>query len=113
MIKTRTSLQNRQLHRLLRLCENHIEFPFVHIDESGGVTRTLKRADVETWKRYFSAHLNSAHYHAQGLNGDVVLITRSTSDMTLKELTMLIEMIECFLINRGINILDSASKDPT
>lgn len=64
-----------------------------------GVLQYLEPSD---WKDIFSAAARFEARIAQGLNGGIVLLGRSTSRLTVKEMGELIEVMHCFAAENGI-----------
>jgi hypothetical protein len=60
-----------------------------------------KRLTPEAWKCVFSASLKKQDV-VPGLNGDFVVIGQSTSQMTVREMTDLMELMAAFGAERGV-----------
>lgn len=60
-----------------------------------------KKLSPEAWKHVFSASLKKQEV-VPGLHGDFVVIGQSTSQMSVRELGDLMELIEAFGAERGV-----------
>lgn len=94
--KTRTLEQNALLHALLQRITNSVEW-------SG------KKRDIDTWKRLLTA----AWLRARGepiellpaLDGHGVdIVFRRTSNLTVNEMIELVDFIQAWAINQGIQL---------
>jgi hypothetical protein len=86
--KTRSLDQNARLHAMLA-------------DISRQVDWYGRKLTPEAWKRVFSAALKKQDV-VPGLNGDFVVIGVSTSEMSIKEMGELMELMEAFGAERGV-----------
>lgn len=67
-----------------------------------------RRLTPEAWKCVFSASLKKQDV-VPGLHGDFVVIGQSTSEMTIREMGDLMELISAFGVERGVKFNDEAS----
>lgn len=86
--KTRSLEQNARLWALLTEVSRQVEW-------------YGKKLTPEAWKCVFSASLKKQEV-TPGLHGDFVVIGQSTSQMTIREMGELMELIEAFGAERGV-----------
>lgn len=86
--KTRSLEQNARMWAMLA-------------DVSAQVDWYGKRLTSEAWKCVFSASLKKQDV-VPGLHGDFVVIGQSTSQMTVREMGELMELMEAFGAERGV-----------
>lgn len=86
--KTRSLEQNARLWALLTEVSRQVEW-------------CGKKLTPEAWKCVFSASLKKQEV-TPGLHGDFVVIGQSTSQMTIREMGELMELIEAFGAERGV-----------
>jgi len=92
---TRSGEQNRLLWALLTLAANNV--PWV-------VNGKQVMLSADDWKDIFTASLHQENRIAKGINGGFVMLGRSTSQMTVTQMTELIEFVMAFLTERGIDV---------
>lgn len=66
-----------------------------------------KRLSPESWKCVFSASLKKQDV-VPGLHGDFVVLGQSTSKMTIREMSDLMELMAAFGAERGVRFSDLA-----
>jgi len=93
--ETRSLLQNRRLWAMLT-------------DISRQVTWHGKKLGPEDWKHVFTASLSKLEV-VPGLDGNLVVLGKSTSKMTKAEMTELQELMEAFGAQQGVKF--TASED--
>lgn len=93
--RTRTLDQNAMLWRLLTLASRHVMWSV------NGQETVLS---PEEWKDVFTASLSQEHRIAKGIRGGFVMLGKSTSRMTVSQLSELIEFINSFLAEQGVEI---------
>jgi hypothetical protein len=91
--KTRTLDQNAMLWRLLTIASDQIPW------QVNGSDVMLSPDD---WKDIFTASLHQENRIAKGIRGGFVMLGKSTSRMTVSQLSELIEFIVHFLAENGI-----------
>jgi hypothetical protein len=91
--RTRTLDQNAMLWRLLTITSRNIPWKVNGED-------TLLTPDE--WKDVFTASLSQEHRIAKGIRGGFVMLGKSTSRMTVSQLSELIEFIYGFLAEHGV-----------
>lgn len=94
--QTRTLVQNARLWAMLA-------------DVSRQVVWYGKKLSPESWKCVFSASLKKQDV-VPGLNGDFVVLGQSTSRMSIKEMSDLMELIAAFGAERGVTFSEPAMK---
>lgn len=62
----------------------------------------LVRASPEEWKQFLSALHDNERRIAIGDNGEMIVLSRSTSNMSKRDFSSLIEFIMAFCANRGV-----------
>jgi hypothetical protein len=87
---TRTLEQNALLWKLLSCVSEKVEW-------------YGEKLDAESWKHIFSASLKKQKA-VPGIDGGSVVLGLSTSKMTKKEFSDLVELIHAFCAERGIEI---------
>ena len=93
--RTRTIDQNAMLWRLLTLASRHVMWSV------NGQETVLS---PEEWKDVFTASLHQEQRIARGIRGGFVMLGKSTSRMTVSQLSELIEFIHSFLAEQGVEI---------
>ena len=93
--RTRTIDQNAMLWRLLTLASRHVMWSV------NGQETVLS---PEEWKDVFTASLIQEQRIARGIRGGFVMLGKSTSRMTVSQLSELIEFIHSFLAEQGVEI---------
>lgn len=91
---TRSSQQNRRLWATLRDVANQVEWHG-------------QKLTSEDWKAIFTAALKGQR-SAPGINGGFVVLGQSTSKMRVGEFSDLLELINAFGTERGVNWSDEA-----
>jgi len=91
---TRSLIQNARLWAMLA-------------DVSRQVVWYGKKLSPESWKCVFSASLKKQDV-VPGLNGDFVVLGQSTSRMSIKEMSDLMELIAAFAAERGVMFSEPA-----
>jgi hypothetical protein len=91
--RTRTLDQNAMLWRLLTITSRNVPWKVNGED-------TLLTPDE--WKDVFTASLSQEHRIAKGIRGGFVMLGKSTSRMTVSQLSELIEFIYGFLAEHGV-----------
>ena len=91
--RTRSIDQNALLWRLLTITANNV--PWM-------VNGKQTMLSPDEWKDIFTASLYQENRIAKGLRGGLVMLGRSTSKMSIQEMTDLIEVIQAFLAENGI-----------
>lgn len=91
---TRTLEQNAKLWAMLHDVSEHVDWP---------VDGRMVKMTPEDWKYVFTAGLKKSQRVAQGIEGGFVMLGSSTSRMTVSELGELIELIEAFGAERGVD----------
>ena len=86
--KTRSLEQNSRMWAMLADISNQVEW-------------YGKKLTPEAWKCVFSASLKKQDV-VPGLSGDFVVIGQSTSQMTIREMGDLMELMEAFGAERGV-----------
>lgn len=92
--RTRSLDQNSLLWSLLTTLSKELKWP---------VNGKLEVLSPEDWKDNLSASLHQENRITQGIRGGFVMLGRSTSKMTVKEMTDLIELIYAFGSDHGVN----------
>jgi len=95
---TRSIEQNRLMWRLLTITARAVPWTV------NGEQQIISSDD---WKAIFSSSLHSENRIAKGLRGGLVMLGRSTSRMTVQQMTDMIEIIYSFLAERGIDVPES------
>lgn len=93
--RTRSIEQNAMLWRLLTIASENVPW------KVNGQTAMLSPED---WKDIFTASLHQESRIAKGIQGGMVLLGRSTSIMSVYQMTELIEFIYGFLAEQGVLI---------
>lgn len=93
--RTRSIDQNALLWRLLTITANNV--PWM-------VNGKQTMLSPDEWKDIFTASLHQENRIAKGLRGGLVMLGRSTSKMSIQEMTDLIEVIYAFLSEKGIDV---------
>lgn len=91
---TRSLIQNARLWAMLA-------------DVSRQVVWYGKKLSPESWKCVFSASLKKQDV-VPGLNGDFVVLGQSTSRMSIREMSDLMELIAAFGAERGVTFSEPA-----
>lgn len=91
--KTRTLEQNARLWAMLTDISEQVEW-------------YGKKLTPDAWKCVFSASLKKQEV-TPGLHGDFVVIGQSTSQMTKREISELMELIEAFGAERGVRFAEA------
>ena len=91
--RTRSIDQNAMLWRLLTLASRHVMWSV------NGQETVLS---PEEWKDVFTASLIQEQRIACGIRGGFVMLGKSTSRMTVSQLSELIEFIYSFLAEHGV-----------
>ena len=97
----RTELQNRKMWPMLADIARQVDWP-VLID--GRVT--VRKLDKEAWKHILTAGLEKQQLLAQGIDGGWVLLGSKTSQMSLKKMRDLIDLIQHFGDSKGVEWSD-------
>lgn len=95
---TRSIEQNRLMWRLLTITANNVPWT---------VNGKQEMITPDDWKAIFSASLHSENRIAKGLRGGLVMLGRSTSRMSVQQMTDMIELVYSFLTEKGINVQES------
>lgn len=95
---TRSIEQNRLMWRLLTITARSVPWT---------VNGEQQMISPDDWKAIFSSSLHSENRIAKGLRGGLVMLGRSTSRMTVQQMTDMIEIIYSFLAERGIDVPES------
>lgn len=90
--KTRTLEQNARLWAMLTDISRQVEW-------------YGKKLSPDAWKCVFSASLKKQDV-VPGLHGDFVVIGQSTSQMTVREMTDLIDLMSAFGAERGVRFVE-------
>jgi uncharacterized protein YjeT (DUF2065 family) len=93
--RTRSLEQNRTLWKLLTEISRAIPW------QVNGASVMLAPED---WKDIITASLYQENRIARGINGGFVMLGRSTSKMTVKQMTELIEFVLAFAAEQGVHI---------
>ena len=93
--RTRSLEQNAMLWRLLTITSQSVPWTV------NGVETMLTPED---WKDIFTASLHQENRIARGIRGGFVMLGRSTSKMSITQMTELIELVYQFLTEQGIVI---------
>jgi hypothetical protein len=93
--KTRSIDQNSLLWALLNIAANNVLWPV-----NGKAVYLLP----EDWKDIFTASLNQENRISKGVRGGFVMLGKSTSKMSVAQMTELIEFIYSFLAEQGIDV---------
>lgn len=93
--RTRSIDQNALLWRLLTITANNV--PWM-------VNGKQTMLSPDEWKDIFTASLHQENRIAKGLRGGLVMLGRSTSKMSIQEMTDLIEVIYAFLTEKGVDV---------
>jgi len=93
--RTRSYDQNRMLWRLLTITSKQVPWT-VNGHESW--------LSPDDWKDVFTASLNQEMRIAKGIQGGFVMLGRSTSRMTVSQMSAMIEFIFSFLAEQGIEV---------
>lgn len=91
--RTRSLDQNNLMWAALTDLSRQVTWPV------NGVVQLLSPED---WKSIITASLNEESRMAQGINGGFVLLGKSTSRMSVKEMTEVIEFAHAFGAERGV-----------
>ena len=67
-----------------------------------------RKLTPEAWKAVFSASLKKQDV-VPGLHGDFVVIGQSTSQMTVAEMTELMDLMEAFGVEKGVQFTEVAA----
>ena len=102
--RTRTLDQNAMLWRLLTLASRHVMWSV------NGQETVLS---PEEWKDVFTASLIQEQRIARGIRGGFVMLGKSTSRMTVSQLSELIEFINSFLAEQGVEIEQPVDSEAT
>lgn len=94
---TRSIEQNSRLWLLLSAVSRQVEWP---------VDGKMQRLSPEDWKDMFSAALNRGQRVAQGLEGGFVMLGSRTSQMTVAEMVELQTLIEAFMAEHGVSLVE-------
>lgn len=95
---TRSIEQNRLMWRLLGITAKSVPWT---------VNGEQQMISPDDWKAIFSASLHSENKIAKGLRGGLVMLGRSTSRMTVQQMTDMIELVYSFLADRGVDVPES------
>ena len=93
--RTRSLDQNAMLWRLLTIASQSVPWTV------NGVETMLTPED---WKDIFTASLHQENRIARGVRGGFVMLGRSTSKMSIGQMTELIEFIYQFLAEQGVAV---------
>lgn len=93
--RTRSLDQNALLWRLLTITSKKVPWTV-----NGGEAML----SPEDWKDIFTASLHQELRIAKGIQGGFVMLGRSTSKMTVSQMTAMIEFIYSFLSEQGIEV---------
>lgn len=93
--RTRSIEQNAMLWRLLTITSKQVPWSV------NGHEAWLSPDD---WKDIFTASLHQEMRIAKGIRGGFVMLGRSTSRMSVSEMTAMIEFIYSFLAEQGIEV---------
>jgi hypothetical protein len=93
--RTRSLDQNALLWRLLTITSKQVPWTVNGHDSM---------LSPEDWKDVFTASLHQELRIAKGIQGGFVMLGRSTSKMTVSQMTAMIEFIYSFLSEQGIEV---------
>jgi hypothetical protein len=93
--RSRSLDQNAMLWRLLTIASKSVPWTV------NGVETMLTPED---WKDIFTASLHQENRIAKGIRGGFVILGRSTSKMSISQMTELIEFIYQFLAEQGVAV---------
>lgn len=96
---TRTLEQNSKLWACLSDIARQVQWP---------VDGRLQSLSPEDWKDLLSAGLHNEQRVAQGIEGGFVILGQRTSQMSKRQLAELIEFIQYFGANRGVEWSEAA-----
>ncbi|MEZ2742651.1 recombination protein NinB [Paenalcaligenes hominis] len=91
--RTRSLDQNNLMWAVLTDLSRQVLWP---------VNGVKQRLSSEDWKSIITASLHEENRMAQGINGGFVLLGKSTSRMSIKEMTEVIEFAHAFGAERGV-----------
>ena len=91
--RTRSIDQNALLWRLLTLASRHI---------SWSVNGSEVMLSPDEWKDVVTASLHQEHRIARGIRGGFVMLGKSTSRMSVEQMTQMIEFLYSFLAENGV-----------
>jgi hypothetical protein len=99
-VKSRRSLaQNAKMWAMLGDISKQVEWP---------VNGIMTKLEAEDWKAIFTATVRQEVRMAAGINGGVVMLGRSTSKMSVQEMTDVIEFMHAFCAERDVVLGDRA-----
>ena len=93
--RNRSNSQNSMLWRLLTITSQSVPWQ---------VNGSEVMLSPEDWKDIFTASLYQEQRIARGIRGGFVMLGKSTSRMTVSQLSELIEFIHSFLAEQGVEI---------
>lgn len=96
---TRTLEQNAKLWACLSDISRQVQWP---------VDGKLQFLSPEDWKDVLSAGLHKEQRIAQGIEGGFVILGQRTSQMSKRQLAELIEFIQYFGVDRGVEWSEAA-----
>lgn len=91
--RTRTLDQNAMLWRLLTIASQNVPWQ---------VNGSEVMLSPEDWKAVFTASLHQEQRIARGIRGGFVMLGKSTSRMSVDQMTQMIEFIYSFLAEQGV-----------
>lgn len=95
--ETRSQEQNDRMWAMLTDISKQVEWP---------VDGKQQKLDAEEWKHIFSAGLKQHQRVAAGLEGGFVILGQRTSKMTVRQMTDLIDLVQAFGDQRGVQWSD-------
>jgi hypothetical protein len=99
--RTRTLDQNARLWSMLADIADQVQWP---------VDGVLQKLPPEDWKTLLSAGVVKATRVAQGIDGGFVMLGQRTSKMTVRQMSDLIEFIQYFGDERGVQWTEVQAK---
>lgn len=91
--RTRSIDQNALLWRLLTITSRHVTW---------SVNGQESILSADEWKDVFTASLHQEQRIARGIRGGFVMLGKSTSRMSVDQMTQMIEFIYSFLAEQGV-----------
>lgn len=90
---TRSMLQNDKMWAMLTDVSNQVAWP---------VNGVMTKLPPEDWKSIITASIETENRMAMGINGGVVMLGKSTSKMTIKEMIDVIDFLHAFGAERSV-----------
>ena len=91
--RTRSLDQNSMLWRLLTITSQNVPWQ---------VNGSKVMLSPDDWKDIVTASLHQEHRIARGIRGGFVMLGKSTSRMTVDQMTQMIEFLYAFLAENGV-----------